>query len=200
MEVKFPCHPRARKSGITPNGPKVREAILHVIREADSRDLRVSQFDILKTLFLSDRAHLNKYGRPITFDEYVAMPDGPVPSLAYDILKGAIEAWREAGISQPLWQASPDGGKKMRFSNALRDGSDEVLSETDIQEITAALLTVKGWGYKRTWDHVHGDVAYNDAWSKRPDGTFQYPMNLALMMDEPDDDYADQLKFASAHL
>ena len=72
-----------------PNGPKVWEAILHVIREADRRNIRVTQFEILKTLFLADRAHLNRYGRPITFDEYVAMQDGPVPSLAYDVLKEA---------------------------------------------------------------------------------------------------------------
>ena len=198
--MKFtPIGSRVRRSGITPNGPRVREAILHVIREADSRDLRISQFDILKTLFLADREHLNKYGRPVTFDEYVAMPDGPVPSLAYDILKEAIEAYREAGIDQPLWQSASDGGKKRRFYEAIRDPSDEVLSESDIEVLTNALIRVKSWGYKRTWDHVHRDPAYISAWEKRG-GSQQHPMEYAAMMDNPDEEYAEHIKFASAFL
>lgn len=193
-------HPHRRQSGIIPNGAKVREAIIHIIREADIRSLRVSQFDILKTLFLSDQAHLNRYGRPITFDEYVAMPDGPVPSLAYDILKGSPKAWREAGISQPLWEMAPDGPKKKRFYSAIRDASEDVLSGTDTQELTSALIKVKAWGYNKIWDYVHQDPAYIDAWLKRKDGTFQQPMDLSLIMAEPDEEYASELKFASAHL
>lgn len=200
MEVKFtPITARVRRSGITPNGPRVREAILHVIREADSRDLRISQFDILKTLFLADRSHLNKFGRPITFDEYVAMPDGPVPSLAYDILKDAIEANNEAEIDRPLWQSEPDGPKKRRFFNAERDASDEFLSESDIEELTEALKKVKAWGYKRTWDHVHADPAYIRAWAKRGNAQ-RHPMDHADLLDNPDQDYAAFVKFASALL
>ena len=184
---------------MTPNGPRVREAILHVIREADSRQLRVSQFDILKALFLADRAHLNQYGRPITFDEYVAMTDGPVPSLAYDLLKEALEAGREAGVEAPLWKWERDGDKKRRFYGATRDSSKEILSETDIEELTKALVTVKRWGYKKTWDYVHEDVAYKDAWSKR-ENKDQNPMDYALLFDSPNEEAADTLKFASAHL
>ena len=184
---------------MTPNGARVREAILNVIREADSRDFRISQFDILKTLFLADKKHLNTYGRPITFDEYVAMTDGPVPSLAYDLLKGALEACREAGIDRPLWHAEQDAGKKKRFFNASRDASDDILSETDIEELNSALVMVKSWGYKKTWDHVHADPAYIDAWTKRGDSQ-QHHMEYAMLLDDRDSEYADGIKFVSAHL
>jgi uncharacterized phage-associated protein len=129
---------RARKSGMVPNGPKVREAILHVIREADRRNIRITQFGILKTLFLADRAHLNKYGRPITFDEYVAMSDGPVPSLAYDVLKEALAAWKEAKITEPLWTVQRTKGLKNYYRSAVREASDEILSESDLEELSAA--------------------------------------------------------------
>lgn len=194
-----PIGARSRLSGMTPNGPRVREAILHIIRQADSRDFRVSQFDILKTLFFADRAHLNKYGRPVTFDEYVAMPDGPVPSLAYDVLKDAIEARREAGIDLPLWQSASDGGKKKRFYEAAREASDDILSESDLEELANSLVKVKSWGYKRTWDHVHSDPAYISAWAKRGNSQ-QHHMEYAEMMDYPDEEYADHIKFASAFL
>jgi uncharacterized phage-associated protein len=170
-----------------------------VIREADSRRLRLSQFDILKTLFLADKVHLNAYGRPITFDEYVAMTDGPVPSLAYDLLKDALSARREAEMDVPLWRWESDGEKRRRFFDAVRDASDAILSETDREELTRALTLVKKWGYQKTWVHVHNDEAYKDAWSKRGQSD-QHPMNYSLLFDNPDEERAEDLKFVSAHL
>jgi hypothetical protein len=41
----------------------------------------LTQCQIVKSIFLADEQHLNTYGRPVTFDNYVAMPRGPVPSL-----------------------------------------------------------------------------------------------------------------------
>jgi len=198
MGVNFVTH-RLRRSGITPNGPKVREAIVCVIREADSRDLSVSQFDILKTLFVADKEHLNKYGRPITFDEYVAMPDGPVPSLAYDLLKDALEAQREAGIESPLWKSMSDGGKKKRFFEASRDSSDDILSESDVEELIAALIKIKSWGYKKTWDYVHADPAYIEAWEKRGNSQHHH-MEYSMILNTRDADQADDIKFLSSHL
>jgi len=191
--------PHRRQSGMTPNGSRVREALVHVIREGDSRDMELSQFDITKTLFLADREHLNKYGRPITFDEYIAMNDGPVPSLAYDVLKDAIGGQREAGIDKPLWKSVFVTDKKTRFFEAVRDASDDVLSETDKEALTSALVQVKSWGYQRTWDHVHNDPAYINAWAKRGDAQSHY-MEYSDLLDEPDDEYANELKFLSAHL
>lgn len=191
-------HTRMRRGGMTPNGPKVREALIHVIREADKIDARLTQFEVLKTLFLADRAHLNRYGRPITFDQYVAMQDGPVPSLAYDVLKEAIGPLHEAGITEPLWRSEPAGGKKIHYFGACRDASEDVLSESDLEELTAAFWLVRNWGYKNTWEHVHKDAAYNEAWPKRGNA-WQHPMETALLLDEPDVEIAELLKFASAH-
>lgn len=199
MEMSRPAISRTRRSGITPNGPKIREAVLHLIREADQANLRPSQFDILKAMFIADREHLNKYGRPITFDEYVAMKDGPVASLTYDLLKEKSDALREVGLDRPLWKTIADGATKKIYYDAERDASDDILSESDKEELSEALRKVKNWGYNRTWKHVHDDPSYIDAWSKRS-GALQHPMNIALLMSNPDQDYADDLKFISAHL
>ena len=42
---------------------------------------------IFKVLYFADQKHLTRYGTLITDDKYVAMNNGPVPSMAYDILK-----------------------------------------------------------------------------------------------------------------
>ncbi|MGN7812083.1 Panacea domain-containing protein [Flavobacterium sp. 22076] len=43
----------------------------------------------MKLLWLSDRVHLNKYGRLILKDSYRALPHGPVPSATMDFTKSS---------------------------------------------------------------------------------------------------------------
>ena len=150
---------------MTPNGPEVRE-LLHIIGEADRRGRPITQFEALKALFLADRSHLNEYGRPVTFDAYMAMKDGPVASLAYDVLKGP-GANAEAGIVESLWHSKPAGRGKIHFSRARRAASDEVLSESDVEALSAAISSVLKWGVTLTWHRVHADPAYKQAWARR---------------------------------
>jgi uncharacterized phage-associated protein len=41
----------------------------------------------VKLLYFADRRHLHAHGRPILGDAYACLPHGPVPSVAYDVLK-----------------------------------------------------------------------------------------------------------------
>lgn len=43
----------------------------------------------LKVLYFADKKHLEKYGRLLCGDSYVAMRHGPVPSGVYDLIKFA---------------------------------------------------------------------------------------------------------------
>ncbi|UTP39807.1 Panacea domain-containing protein [Phenylobacterium sp. LH3H17] len=179
---------------MVPNPDKVREAIVHIIAEADRRHILVTQYDILKSMFFADRAHLNKYGRPITFDEYVAMPDGPVPSLAYNVLKEEPPALREVGLDAVLWKVMAGGGKKKYYSAAQREASDEVLSESDIEELDVALTHVKRLGFAGVWRETHRDPAYMAAWRDDPERR-QFPMDYALLYERPNPQAAEELKF-----
>ena len=42
---------------------------------------------IFKILWFADLYHLKKYGRTVTGDTYIAMNNGPVPSVLYDEMK-----------------------------------------------------------------------------------------------------------------
>lgn len=45
---------------------------------------------LLKLLFLSDFLHFQKYGRPILGDIYYRLPQGPVPSISYNLFNDAF--------------------------------------------------------------------------------------------------------------
>ena len=44
----------------------------------------MSHMKLIKLLYLADRRALVRWGRPITCDWYVSMPQGPVPSFTLD--------------------------------------------------------------------------------------------------------------------
>lgn len=62
---------------------KAVEVILYIARHSSSSDFH----HLSKILYFADKLHLEKYGRFICGDRYVAMEHGPVPSSTYDLLK-----------------------------------------------------------------------------------------------------------------
>lgn len=48
-----------------------------------------TRLKVMKLIYLADKTSLEKYGRFISGDTYVAMKHGPVPSCSYDLVKSS---------------------------------------------------------------------------------------------------------------
>ena len=117
-----------------------------------------SMYPVLKMLYLADRCHLERYGRFIVGDHYVAMEKGPVPSVTYDMLKfvrgersffdGGEVAKLAFGLDRQTHKFSLNGTP-----------SFDALSESDLEclEEVVALCKEKGAKYIR-------DASHDDAW------------------------------------
>jgi len=68
---------------LKPKKKKILNPVMYIIQQTPN----LTQYYIVKAIFLADKSHLGKYGRPVTFDNYVAMKLGPVPSFTYNLLK-----------------------------------------------------------------------------------------------------------------
>lgn len=183
------------------NVPKIVDAILQVVSEAERRAIAVTQYDIVKTIFLADKAHLNRYGRPITFDDYVAMRHGPVPSLVYDLLKQNEKALSRVGEPLPWQQTkSPERGPSVFcFHSPARSPSDDVLSPSDVSALNDALTTIQSLTFSQIRRLTHEDPAYIDAWEDT-DERKQCPMSYGLLFETPDFEKAEGIKFISEHI
>src|SRR5690606_35210841 len=53
---------------------------------------KMSSVRLLKLLYIADREHLKKAGRPIIGDQPVAMKNGPLHSAVYDLVRGTHRA------------------------------------------------------------------------------------------------------------
>lgn len=86
----------------------------------------MNYYVLLKILYLADRTALLNWGQPITFDDYVSMDHGPLPSTTYDLVRGTGapangKYWKEH-ITEPR-----------HYHVALRASSDhDKLSDAEI--------------------------------------------------------------------
>jgi uncharacterized phage-associated protein len=182
-----------------PATDKLIEAILFLISRAAERKCTLTQYDIVKSLFFADKSHLNRFGRPITFDNYVAMPNGPVPSLAYSILKNEADL-AALGLREVPWDrvvGEHSNPKACLYRNPKRAASEDVLSESDMEALSDALATVMGLTFGQIKKLTHQDPAYVAAWG---DGeSNNAPMSYGMLFDVPDFDEAEHLQFLSQH-
>lgn len=169
---------------------KLREAILYLLQEAPNS----TQYEVVKALFLADRAHLQKFGRPITFDSYVAMESGPVPSSAYDQLKAS-----NTNTPGTPWVFVRDGlNPKKKLYTALRAPDLEYLSETDLEMLRWAMQTVRRLSFDQLKKLTHEDPAYIEAWARR--GTAgSVPMKVELLIGDDGEGRAEELEYISKH-
>lgn len=183
-----------------PNVDRIVAALYFVMAAAQRRGRNVSQYDLVKTLFLADRAHLNEWGRPVTYDNYCAMRHGPVPSLAYDLLKGNEKAMRDHQLHDLPWKAIPHIKSTKHFVpiDGLLNPQD-VLSESDIEVLENSLGVVQSLGFSQVRRLTHEDPAYVDAWLE-DGGRAAYAMKLGLLFDEPNFEQAATLAEYSSYV
>ena len=168
---------------------------MFVIGAALEKDKPATKYEIAKAIFIADVKHLEKYGRPITFDNYSALPDGPVPSFTLSILEPHFN-WGSIGLSK-LWETEPaprGGSKAIQYINPKRSADLDRLSATDTEALNKALADVWKMGFHGTRDYTHDIPAYKEAWAKRGDKK-AFPMDYRHLI--ADDDLVSDLIDAS---
>ena len=166
------------------NLPKIIFSIAYIIHyAAKARGKKPSQYDIVKSLFLADRQHMNRFGRPITFDNYVALKHGPVPSLSYDILKGSQRAIKRMKGRKMPWKVTKTSKYNEYHDSQINDFGIH-LSDSDIEALEGAYETVFTLGFHLIRKITHEDRSYVEAWKDHPTKK-QFKMRLDLLFDEP---------------
>lgn len=106
---------------------KYRVAIESIVYLAQKED---RLYWLLKMIWMAERLHLSRHGMMFIGDNYIAMSHGPVPSLAYDIVKDVRgDGWFSF--------ADPDPDSAIEVPNQrsvfpLREPNMDLLSEAAI--------------------------------------------------------------------
>lgn len=147
---------------------KGREALAHIA----SKWPQVTVYFASKALFFAEKAHLNRHGRPIVADTFIAMPIGPVPSTLYDLLKS------EFGLAgdPEAFEAAIDTKYYPRLA-PKRQPEPGVLSESDVECLDEAIEFCRRRGFGHLSQLTHHEKAWAEA---RTNG----PMDYEFFIDE----------------
>lgn len=115
-------------------------------------------YPILKMLYLADKCHLERYGRFIVGDDYVAMAKGPVPSATYDMLK-FVRGDRRFFDGGELAKATFDLDRQNHQFTIKGELNFDALSESDIECLDHVITLCK----ERGTAHIR-DASHDDAW------------------------------------
>lgn len=131
-------------------------AMLFVAQRIDG----LTMHKLAKILYFADKAHLERYGRLITGDQYVAMENGPVPSATYSLVKelgNAQESLFSIDEARQLEVVRQDGKHVIR---ALVQPDLDALSDSDLVCLNESIAQYGAYGFGKLSDLSH-DAAWN---------------------------------------
>ena len=132
------------------------EKALHLVLFVAQHVPNATFHTISKVIYFADKLHLQRYGRLICGDSYVAMKHGPVPSEIYDMMKDV----RGDGFSEH-WQTARESFKVEGKATVVpcRVPDLEVFSDSDLECLKEAIKTYGHLDFTRLTELSH-DAAW----------------------------------------
>lgn len=125
----------------------------------------LSKLSLIKLLYLADKEHLSKYGRPIVGGQYYALPHGPVSSE----LLNHVDSAKSKG-SYPFFQENNQ-------ICADTDCDCDELSQSDIEILNKIDHEHGSWTASRLRGFTHSLKEWASNWSQKKDGTQRHPIS-----------------------
>jgi uncharacterized phage-associated protein len=144
---------------------------------ADKGVKDLTKLKAVKLLYLADRYHLLRYGRPITGDRYIPMDLGPVPEDAFQLISRLIEP---AEVADPerehaLTRLEVYRGFMRRYTSPVlraRTAPDlDVFAESELEALSATLKEYGNIPARSLVDLTHEHKAYQRANAGRVPGS-----------------------------
>lgn len=171
-----------------------------VISYLASRSEDVTAFDrykAAKLIFLADKYHLVRYGRPILGDEYRALEFGPIPASALNLLNGLAETgWEQ--VSKPHLEQLRQLLEVDRAHQHVRFAAKGLpdlgcLSKSEVVALEHVITQHGRKSFPELLSLTHSTAAYRRAWESRPSTAKAVSMRYEDFFEEDADAVAGAL-------
>jgi Protein of unknown function (DUF4065) len=127
------------------------------------------KYRAVKLLFLADREHLLRFGRPITGDDYSALKYGPTPNRVLnflDDLERVANRGDDPGSDEvsELARCLSVTEKRYPTYHAKEKPDLDYLSKTDLIALDSAVAEYGQKDFEELKTFTHGLKAYSEAW------------------------------------
>ena len=133
---------------------KAVEVILYIAKRAPIPDF----YHVCKILYFADKRHLERYGRFICGESYVAMKNGPVPSGVYDLVK-YVRGDGQVLLSEHARNSFGIEGHRIF---PFRDANLQMLSASDRECLDESIRENGNLSFNRLMEKSH-DEAFKSA-------------------------------------
>lgn len=142
-------------------------ALGFLVQKMQNRDFH----RLFKALYLADLMHLEKYGRPIAWEQFSALEYGPVPMTVYNSLCALRGDTRFPIANEDLHAKLEELVEVVnrKYVQLLRAPDLEDLSDSDVACLEEAARIADANTFDDNTYLTH-DEAYEAAWSRRPNG------------------------------
>ena len=183
-----------------PKLDKIVELLLYLAHKRPGAD----KYQAVKFLYLADRKHLNRHGRPITQEAYFALPYGPVASKAMDLLERDRWTLNEAGLDDLPFEVADDFRKGRTLTvigRPLRDVNFDLFSKSDLRVFDEVIAEYGDCTFDQLFEITHNHDAYKKAWGRRRPNSKRAEMYYDEMIESPElkrallEDFGEVAKF-----
>lgn len=177
-----------------PKRDKVTEGALWLLERSQEGRQAMTTGQLATAMFLADKAHLDAYGRPVFFDNYVATENGPEGVAAMEMLDSHYD-WTSIGSDVAPWTI--EHAESQSYPRPARSPNLRRLSETDVEALESALGMVANLDSDQLRLFTYRDKAYAAAWADGKGAGSR--LDPRLVPDTRDDEMVDDLLYASRH-
>ncbi len=159
--------------------PKLKAVLLYFATHTDTKYL--GKVKLMKLFYFLDFIHLKTYGAPVTYDSYVKLEHGPIPSFIKNLIDDAADDIDHSVLADTIHFERPTATKMFRilpkrvFSKKDRD----YFSETEFEILKKVCVT---YGNDKT-EAVEEASHKESAWSKT---SFLDKIPYSLAAQDPD--------------
>lgn len=153
-----------------PKLDKIVELLLYLAYKRPNAD----KYQAVKFFYLADREHLNRHGRPITFETYYALYYGPVASHAKELLERQRGTMAAAGIDTLPFETKevPHPTRQneviLQIGRPLREVDYSKFSKSDLKVFDEIIEKYGDLTFDELYNITHAHFAYRNAWDNKP--------------------------------
>ncbi|MBI1791198.1 MAG: SocA family protein [Acidobacteria bacterium] len=115
-----------------------------------------TKLTICKHLYLADKEHLVRYGRPVIGDHYYKLPHGPIPTRGLDVLRGKAGA-AENALFEKYVSVIGDSVHPKQPANR------KVFSKSDIEVLDWVVKKYGRWSPSALRNETHSQTPWRDS-------------------------------------
>jgi len=115
--------------------PKLKAILLYFTNYTDTKYL--GKVKLMKLFYFLDFSHVKNYGAPVTYDSYIKLEHGPIPSFIKNLVDNAADDIDHSVLSDTIHFERPTGIKMYRIlpNRKFSDKDKEYFSETEFEII-----------------------------------------------------------------